>query len=213
MSSRAVSNRIAARYSGRALQGYARWKVRFDPIYDGVLEALRGADTPVADIGCGIGLLAFHLREHGVTAPITGIDFDERKIAAARQAARGDRDLRFLAGDARQPMPEGHSIVLLDILHYFDAASQRRILENAARAVPRGGVVVIRQPLRDDSWRYRFTAFVDAIGRAIRWNRAETLRYPTREEVLAPFGELDAVVRPLWGKTPYNNHLFILRKP
>jgi 2-polyprenyl-3-methyl-5-hydroxy-6-metoxy-1,4-benzoquinol methylase len=212
VSSRAVSNRIAARYAGRSLQGYARWKVRFDPIYRGVLEALRDVRTPVADVGCGIGLLSFHLREHGVSVPVTGIDFDERKIAAARHAARNDSGLSFRTGDARDAIPAGHSVVLLDILHYFDAESQRRILSNAARATPPGGLVVIRQPLRDRSWRYRLTAVVDAIGRAIRWNRAETLRYPTREEVLAPFTAFDATVGPLWGRTPYNTYLFVLRR-
>ena len=30
------------------------------------------------DLGCGLGLLAFCLREHGLTVPIHGIDYDER---------------------------------------------------------------------------------------------------------------------------------------
>ena len=207
-----VSDRVAARYARRSMQGYARWKIRFDPIYGGVLEALRDVRTPIVDVGCGIGLLPFFLREHGLTVPIAGFDFDERKIAAARDAGRGDRDLVFGVGDARDDLPLGHSVVLLDILHYFDAASQQRILGNAARAVPEGGVVVIRQPLRDASWRYRFTALVDAIGRGIRWMRAESLRYPERDEVIAPFGQFDVSIRPLWGRTPYNNYLFVLRK-
>lgn len=195
------------------MQGYARWKVRFDPIYGGVLEPLRGLQTPLVDVGCGIGLLPFYLREHGFTAPILGIDFDERKIAVAKEAARHDAHIEFKVGDAREPMPGGHNVVILDILHYFDSASQRRILENTARSIPPGGVVVIRQGLRDDSWRYRFTAIVDAIGRAIRWMRAEALNYPTREDVLAPFAGFDVEVRSLWGRTPYNNYLFVLRRP
>ena len=210
--SSAVPKRIASLFASRSVQGYARWKVQFDPIYGGVLDALRNVHTPILDVGCGLGLLAFYLREHGVTAPVLGIDFDERKIAFAQEAASHYRDLEFRVGDARAPMPAGHNVVILDILHYFDAASQRTILENAARAVPSGGLVVIRQPVRDASWRYGFTKFVDAIGRAIRWMRAENLNYPTRDEVLAPFADFDADVRSFWGRTPYNLYLFVLRR-
>jgi 2-polyprenyl-3-methyl-5-hydroxy-6-metoxy-1,4-benzoquinol methylase len=212
VSTAALSNRIAALYEGRTLQGYVRWKVRYDPIYEGVRDAVRDVTTPLVDLGCGVGLLPVYLREHGFAAPIVGIDFDERKIAAARRATAGYANVQFRTGDARDPLPEGHGVLILDILHYFDSASQRRILENAAASVPRGGVVVIRQGLRDASWRHRLTALVDAIGRGIRWMRAETLNYPTREEVLAPFHDCDVEVRPFWGGTPYNNYLFVLRR-
>jgi SAM-dependent methyltransferase len=212
VSAREVANRIASRFAGRSVQGYARWKVRFDPIYGGVLEALRNVQTPIVDVGCGMGLLAFYLREHGLIVPIVGIDFDERKIALAKDAIGDEQALAFRVGDAREPLPANHSVVILDILHYFDSASQQRILENAARVVPPGGVVVIRQPLRDGSWRYRFTALVDAFGRAIRWMRAEALNYPTREEVVRAFGGFDVDVKPLWGGTPYNNYLFVFRR-
>jgi SAM-dependent methyltransferase len=189
-----------------------RWKVQSDPLYAGVLEALRGYDQPLIDVGCGVGLLAFFLREHGYDAPIIGIDFDDRKIDLARKAAANYRAIDFIRGDARAPLPPGHNVLLLDVLHYFDPASQQVILRNAAEAVPPGGVAVIRQGIRDRSWRYRMSSTVDAFGRAIRWMRAENLIYPTREEVLAPFAGFDAEVRPLWGRTPYNNYLFVLRR-
>ncbi|HEX2832926.1 MAG TPA: class I SAM-dependent methyltransferase [Thermoanaerobaculia bacterium] len=212
MKHRELSNRIAALFPGRSLQGYVRWKVRVDPIYDGVLDALRDVRTPVIDIGCGVGLLAFFLREHGFTAPIAGVDFDERKIASGQVAARHYRDVELRVGDARDPLPAGHNAVVLDILHYFDSASQQRILANVARAVPPGGVVVIRQPLKDESWRYRFTKFVDALGRAIRWMRAEHLNYPTREEIVGAFAGYEADIRPLWGGMPYNTYLLVFRR-
>jgi SAM-dependent methyltransferase len=212
VSPRELSNRIAALFPGRTLQGYVRWKVRIDPIYAGVLDVLRGVQTPLLDVGCGIGLLGLYLREHGFTAPIAGIDFDDRKIAVGQNAARHYAGYTLRVGDARAPMPPGHSIVILDILHYFDSASQQRILANAAQAVPAGGIVVIRQPLKDASWRYRLTKLVDAIGRGIRWMRAENLNYPTREEIVCAFADCDADIRPLWGATPYNTYLLVFRK-
>ncbi len=211
MNDRELSNRIAALFPGRSLQGYVRWKVRVDPIYRGVRDVLRNVQTPLLDVGCGIGLLGLYLREHGFTQRILGIDFDDRKIAVGQNAAKQYRDVELRVGDARDAMPDGYSVVILDILHYFDSASQQRILANAAKATPRGGIVVIRQPLKDDSWRYRFTKFVDALGRATRWMRAENLNYPTREEIISAFDGFDADVKPLWGTTPYNTYLIVLR--
>lgn len=208
----AVARRLGALYEPRSLQGYVRWKVRADPAYAAVLEVLRGYDQPLLDVGCGVGLLPLFLREHGYDAPAIGIDFDERKIDAARKAATSYRGVDFIRGDARDPFPLDHNVVILDILHYFDRPSQQRILENAARAVPPGGVAVLRQPVRDGSWRYRLTAAVDAFGRAIRWMRAEDLNYPTRAEIVAAFRGFEAEVRPLWGRMPYNNYLFVFRR-
>ncbi|HVE70718.1 MAG TPA: class I SAM-dependent methyltransferase [Thermoanaerobaculia bacterium] len=209
----ALSNRLAALYDRRALQGYVRWKVRTDPAYSAALDALQGRDLPLVDLGCGVGLLAFYLREHGYKAPVIGVDFDERKIGLAREAARRYREVDFIVGDARDPIPDGHNVVILDILHYFDSASQQQILRNAASAVPPGGAVIIRQPLRDDSWRYRLTATVDSLARTFHWMRAEALNYPTREELTAPFTGFAQNVRPLWGRMPYNTYFAVFTRP
>ena len=191
------------------MQGYVRWKVRTDLAYSAARDALRGRTTPLIDLGCGVGLLPLYLREHGHTAPMVGIDFDQRKIDVARKAAQRYEGIEFIAGDAREPLPRGRDVVLLDILHYFDSVSQQTILTNAASA---GEMVVIRQGIRDGSWRHRLTAIVDGLARVFRWMKAERLNFPTRTEIEAPFTDFDAEVRPLWGKMPYNSYLFVFRR-
>ena len=37
---------------------YTLTKLRTDPLYPGVLDALRGCGAPLLDLGCGLGLLA-----------------------------------------------------------------------------------------------------------------------------------------------------------
>lgn len=212
MTSRDVADRLARLYGGRSLQGYVRWKVRMDHAYAATLEVLRGRTAPLVDVGCGIGLLPFYLRENGYTPPIIGIDFDERKIALAQRAATRYREIDFIAGDAREALPDGHDIILLDILHYFDGTSQQRILANAARALGPDGVLVIRQAIRDGSWRHRLTQIVDASARVFRWMKAERLLFPSREEIAGAFAGFDVDVRPLWGRTPYNTYFFVIRR-
>jgi SAM-dependent methyltransferase len=213
VSEKELAERLAKLYERRSLQGYVRWKVSTDPLYRAVFESIHTDDRiPLVDVGCGVGLLAFYLRERGYAGPIRGIDFDPRKIEVAQRAARNYDDVEFTAGDARDPLPPDHNVVLLDILQYFDADSQRRILENAVRAVPAGGAVVLRQAVRDRSWRYRLTARVDAFARTIRWMKAEELQYPTRESIVTAFSGFSAEISPLWGRMPYNNYLFVFRK-
>ena len=43
-------------------------------------ESLLDGGRTALDIGCGIGLLEFYLRERGLTFPIHGVDFDIEKI-------------------------------------------------------------------------------------------------------------------------------------
>lgn len=208
-----IAKRLSRLY-GRRLRSYVYWKVRLDPAYPAVLERLRPYDPrPLLDLGCGVGVFAFFLREHGIRAPIIGVDFDERKIDVARTTATRYRDVDFIRGDVRDPLPDNHNVVLIDVLQYFDTADQQRILANVAKAVPAGGVAILRQGIRDGSLRYRLQRIVDASGRAIRWLRAEKLNFPTRDEIVAAFGsEFEAEIIPLWGRMPYNNYLFVFQR-
>ena len=202
-----VARRLASLYDRRDLRSYVRWKLAADRVYSAVLEQL--PDEPLVDLGCGVGLLPFFLREHGFRAPITGIDFDARKIDVARKAAASYRDIEFIAGDARHEFPPYPNVVMLDVLHYLDDGAQQRLLGSVARNARN---VVIRQGIRDRSWRYRTTAIVDSIGRGVRWIKGDVLHFPTRERIVDAFDGFTCDVTPLWGRMPYNNYLFVFRK-
>lgn len=207
-----IAERVARRYDERFLQGYVRWKLRSDPVYVSVLEAVRDRSGPLVDVGCGVGLLAFYLREGGFAGPIIGVDFDPRKVARAREAARAYTEIDFIVGDARDPFPNDHDLVMLDVLQYMNAESQQAVLGKIAATLAPGRALVMRQGLRDASWRHRITKIVDALGR-IGWNRGEALTFPTRDELLAPFSAFRVEVRPLWGRTPFNNYFFVITRP
>jgi len=200
-----VASRLAARYPTLFLRAYVRSKLRIDPAYDAVFDRVNGSDAPLLDIGCGIGILALYLRARGFSAPIRGIDHDERKIAIARSVVP---EATFEVGDARTSI-DGSTIVLLDLLHYFRSDEQQRILASAAASAT---TVIIRDAVRDGSWRYRITYAQEMFSRASRWLRAERLHFPTRDEVMRPFGEFSAEVVPLYGRTPFNNYLFVFRR-
>jgi len=201
-----VSGDVAALYPGRSLRSYVRWKVKTDPVYDAVFERVRETGEQVVDIGCGVGILAAYLRGRGFEAPVAGVDHDRRKIEIAR--GLGLRDATFNIGDAGAIDLSG-TIVMLDLLHYFDDAAQASLLRRAASA---SSLVIIRDAVRDGSWRYRATYAQESFARAIRWLKAERLNFPRRETIVDAFAGFDAEIVPLWGRTPFNNYLFVFRR-
>src|SRR3954447_16485233 len=76
---------VAALFPQRWLQGYVRSKLRRDQVFRTANELLRASTQPLLDIGCGIGLLPFYLRERGFQPSIAGFDIDSRKIRQARE--------------------------------------------------------------------------------------------------------------------------------
>jgi 2-polyprenyl-3-methyl-5-hydroxy-6-metoxy-1,4-benzoquinol methylase len=208
-----VATRVASLYGTRFLRSYVRNKIRHDLLYPAVLEALRDTRAPVLDIGCGAGVLAFFLRESGFAWPISGIDFDAPKIEIARRIGARYEGLDFRVGDAREEqLPPGHSVLVLDVLQYVKAAERQRILEKVAAAVPPGGVAIVRQGVRDQSWRSRVSYFLEVFSRMNGWLKMENIDLPTREEIAGPFAGFAQEIRPLWGRTPFNNYLFVFRR-
>ena len=195
---------------------YAFCKLATDPLYPAVRRALDGCRGPLLDIGCGIGLAAFHLRAHGWTGAMRGIDYDPRKIAAATAvAARVAPDMTFTTGDARTDLPpHAGSVTILDILQYFAPADQDALLDAAAARVAPGERLVIRTGLQSAGWRFAITRAVDRFAAAARWMKAPPVHYPVPEGLVARLeaAGLAGTLTPLWGRTPFNNWLAVFSR-
>ncbi|MGC1481328.1 MAG: methyltransferase domain-containing protein [Chthoniobacterales bacterium] len=198
------------------MRGYIRGKIRTDPAYEAVAKLLLERPTPVLDLGCGLGLLSLYLRERGFEAPIFGIDTAADKIARAQAAAESFEGLTFAVGSAAVPPSVADTTLALDILHYFDDEAQLALLERLAGEMPPGGRVIIRNAPRQRSWRYALTFLEEIWVRVSRWIIAsDRINFPSIEEVVAPFEAVgcSTQVEPLWGRTPFNSHLFVFTKP
>lgn len=200
---------------------HARWyvaiKVATDPLYPAVFAALRGSRAPLLDLGCGMGVLSFYLRAHGYSAPIHGIDYDPRKIAAAHQVmqATGAAGLIFAQGDAREQIPDHHgSVTILDILQYFPPDEQARLLTTAAARLSTEGVLIIRSCLDSPGWRFSFTRWNDRMANRLRWMQAAPVHYPTAQSLTSSLSVagLTGTLIPLHGWTPFNNWLAVFRR-
>jgi hypothetical protein len=104
---------------------------------------------------------------------------------------------------------------MIDLLHYINDDDQRRLLDTAAASIAPGGAAVIRQCLRDSSSRFKLTNIVERLALALRWHKGTTINFPTREMIAQPFRArgFTEEIFPMWGGTPFNNYLFVFRRP
>ena len=201
-------------YGNQTAYFYTRTKLRIDPLYPGVIGALRGCGAPLLDLGCGMGLLAHALRDAGLGMAYRGVDIDAPKIAQAKRAATnaGLRDVAFEAMDLAERMPAHHgSVAILDVLQFVSPAAQAAILDAAVAMLAPGARLVIRTGLDDGSARARTTRRVDVLSRALRWMNAGPQAYPSPDELRARFDAagLASTFSPLYGRTPFNNWLVV----
>ena len=211
----AAIREISRRYEGRWLQGYARGKLRNDPVYLETTGVVLAFPAPVLDIGCGPGLLAHYLKACGVDVPYTGLDADTRKISSANESIRGLANMCFAHADCLAlPAWQGH-VAILDVLHYLDAEKQSQLLQAAISRITPGASLIIRTVLCDKSWRFRTTQIEETFIRGTRWIRGGVKHYPHIEELTRPMAEAGLVTEkaPLFGHTPFNSYLIHGRRP
>jgi SAM-dependent methyltransferase len=196
---------------------YIRSKLSTDPLYPGVLGALRGSTAPLLDLGCGLGLLAHALRHDGQSMPYHGVDNDADKIARATAAA--DRtelaSTRFAYVDLAHHLPEhAGSVANLDVQQYLPAPAQRHQLENVIAKLTPGARLVIRTGLVDGSRRGLVSRIGDRAANLIGWMQSTPRCYPSADGLRAILegAGLQMAIEPLWGRTPFNNWLVVAQR-
>lgn len=193
---------------------YSRAKLGSDPLYPGVLQALRGSASPVLDLGCGLGLLAHALRLDGQAIAYRGVDNDAAKIARAQRVAQrtalaeAEFDVVDLA--AGPPVHRG-SVAILDVLQYLTAEQQHRLLADTIDMLEPGARLVIRTALGDESRRGRTSRITDRLANLIGWMQFRPRCYPDADAIRAQLqaAGLETAFSPLYGNTPFNNWLIV----
>lgn len=213
-----VRTRISRRYQTKWTQNYSKSKLLTDPVYEAAFAVLRDyPDFPLLDVGCGIGLLEFYLRERGWKAPITGLDLDIGKIKAASRIADSHyENIRFELGHAEVGLPAVRgNVVLLDLLQYLNPGDQEEVLRMACAAVAPGAVLMIRNGLKSSSARGLVSKLADRFGYLTSWMASSVHEFPTESFVrsIVESEGLAGQVLPLWGHTPFNNYLMVFRRP
>ncbi|MBU1429896.1 DUF2062 domain-containing protein [Myxococcota bacterium] len=208
----AAMDRVADRYrpQGRFVFGYIQGKLKHDPVYRQLAQRLP-MPSPVVDLGCGRGQTLLLLSALDPTLEGIGIDWDPNKL---RRALRADDRLRVEAGDLRHtPIPRAGTLLMIDVLHYHDAPSQRALLRRAVEALAPGGRLLIRDVDAAAGWRARVNILQERIGQAVGFNRGATLCFLPASEIIAALEGwgLRVTMMDCWGGTPLANVLIEAR--
>lgn len=198
---------------------FVRGKLRYDPVY----AALAGGDIlPEAgslwDLGCGRGILLSLLRAARVTGlrpcalTLHGLDASRRAVRVAEAALGEAAEVRH--GDLTTvAIPTCDAIVILDVLHYLPAATQRAVLARCAEALAPGGVLVVREVDLGGGWRSLLTRAAERMRAVLRGAPRQRLTYLGSAALAAELEGLGLAVksRPMQAGTPFANQLVIAR--
>lgn len=215
---RGTRRRIASRFSRYGDRIYIHGKLATDPVYAATAAAIAGRPLPLLDIGCGLGLLGHYLHDCGALEGYLGLDHDGLKIehgqAAVDHAGLGTH-IALCEGDATSPQAMRGHVAMLDVLHYLPRDRQAALLGYAVDHLADGGVLILRNVIRDGSWRYRATVWEERFIEAVGWIPGGAQYFPTEDDirtVLEPRG-VRVDFRPLFGRTPYNSYLMVASRP
>src|ERR1700761_3406669 len=208
---------IAKRFPTSGQRLHARWKLAYDPAYAAARKLIDGSPLPVLDIGCGLGLLAHFLHATDALPGYVGVDHDERKIDAARLAAEHagmSHDIELHHADAASLPPHDGHVVLLDILHYLPKDRQAGLLAPALMHLAEDGLLIIRNVLREPTWRFHATRVEEFFLKNSGWIPGGAQYYPSAEEIRGPLERhgLKVEITALHGRTPYNSYLIVARR-
>jgi 2-polyprenyl-3-methyl-5-hydroxy-6-metoxy-1,4-benzoquinol methylase len=208
--------RVASLFARPWLRHYVAGKLRSDPVFPAAWEVLRDSPEPILDVGCGVGLLPFYLRERGFAQAIIGVDADARKVREARKvSSRRYANLDFIEHDVANQLADFRgNVAVLDLIHYLQPQRQQTLLSELAMNVPAGATLLLRDCPRDGSARFWMTYAGEVFAQTISWNMGVPLHFPTRESINAPFHDHEFAREelPAYGGTPFNNRLFIFRR-
>ena len=134
----------------------------------------------VLDLGSGHGLLAFALSLGSQQREIIGIDHDPERVRLAEAAALGlpvGSRPSFEVGDLKEKLWSFASgslvgIAMIDILHYFDPASQQFLVSQAMRVLAPGGILVVREIDSDNGIKAAANRFYERLARGIGFTRS-----------------------------------------
>ena len=215
----AAIRRAANRYAQtpRKFRYYAAAKYRMDPCYRALCARIP-EDSQVVDLGCGLGMLALALAELGGNRRTLGIDWDGPKIEAGNAAARDlpTGTVTLVRDDVRNAaIPPCEVITIIDVLHYYDPATQTAILERAVSALKPGGHLFIRETDPEKAGGARLTRWFERNMVRWGWNRGPQVYYRPLTELHTELARLGCASEQLAvaGATHPGNVLLCAVKP
>lgn len=148
-------------YKGPVLEWYMKIKVRLEKNYE-LFDGLLPRQGNFLDIGCGYGFMSYMLHFTSLKRNITGIDYDEKKIATANRCFHKDENINFEYVNVLEfAFKKYDAIILADMLHYLRPDEQKLVVEKCISSLNPGGIIIIRDGNKDLEERHKGTRLTE----------------------------------------------------
>jgi SAM-dependent methyltransferase len=223
----AIAAHASRRYRAAGITQWqiARGKLYGDPVFRSVCEGPWIAGRSVVDLGCGQGLMLALLssaRELGYELlgdepknppRLIGVELRARSAELARLALRDHAEI--VTGDAREfSLPACETVFIFDVLHLLPAADQEGLLERIARALPRGGTLLLRDADAAAGWRFHCVQITNRFRARLSGGSDQSYHFRTADgwrALLVRHG-FSVEIQPMGQGTPFGNVLFVASK-
>ena len=169
-------------------------------------------------LGRGVGPLCYMLTQLSEEREITGIDYDEDKIAVAQQGWLRTPHLQFVYANALEyPLPESDAFILNDILHYMNYEHQRTLLLRCMEQLRPEGKLIVRDGNAANTRKHRLTRFTELLSTGIfSFNKTtEQLCFTSEAQIrsIAQEGGMQLEILPNDRYTSNTIYIFQKNKP
>jgi len=131
-------------YKGPIIEWYLKVKLRLEKNYT-FYQNLIPPKASIVDIGCGYGFLSYMLAFLSENRKITGIDFDENKIAIANNCKEKNDNINLYHGNALDyNYNKSDVFILSDVLHYLPENQQEQLILKCIENLNSHGMIIIR---------------------------------------------------------------------
>ncbi len=161
-------------YKGAILEWYIRIKLRMENNYHLFLDRIPRTGC-IVDLGCGYGNVSLMLGFMSKYRQVTGVDYDEDKIAMAANSPTKPENVSFIACDLlKYSFSPADTFLLSDVLHYMPEENQIVLIEKCIANLNDGGSVLIRDANADMGNRLRGTKLTEFFSTTFGFNKATT---------------------------------------
>ena len=203
-------------YKGPVLEWYYRIKVMLEKSYQG-FEELLPTKGVIYDLGCGYGFLDYFLHMKSSERTIIGVDYDGDKITVANNSYLKNNKLTFIEGDIMQmQVLHADAVVILDVLHYLPADSQKKLIRSSFEGLNVGGILIIRDGDSSQVEKHKRTKLTEFFStRLLMFNKKteKQLCFISSETIIETLSDFNVDVK-IVDKTKYTSNIihYVVKK-
>jgi 1-acyl-sn-glycerol-3-phosphate acyltransferase len=200
-------------YKGPVLEWYTRIKLSLEDNYN-YFNSIIPRKCRITDLGCGYGYLDFMLSMVSEERSILAIDYDEDKIAIAKNCAINNDRIAFVARDITTMEFEPADVFILnDVLHYFPRDLQIHVIEKCIQQINTDGTIIIRDSDKDLQKRHTGTRLTEFFSTNFGFNKKEyALDFVSRNMIIEIAMQHDLHLDILDNTKMTSNLVYLLRK-